>query len=103
MGDEQQKGGILCVHDCPVTSTGQLYSAVGHFIFFFSVRPSFAHQSLENLLWEALHLSLYTCCLPSLNPFLLFPVEEQLHVGAMLQGGSRGTATGLVLGLVHWT
>lgn len=65
--------------------------------------PSFAHQSLENLLWEAMHLSLCACCLPSLNPFLLFPVEEQLHVGATLQGGSWGTATGLVLGLVHWT
>lgn len=64
---------------------------------------SFAHQSLEKLLWKAVHLSLCACCLPSLNPHFLFPVEEQLHVGATFQGGSRGTAIGLVLGLVHWT
>lgn len=58
-------------------------------------------------LWKTccgkVHLLLCSCCLPSVNPCLLFPVEEQLHVGATFQGGSRGTATGLVPGLVHWT
>lgn len=43
------------------------------------------------------------CCLPTLNSLLFFPVEEQLHAGALLQGGSRRTASGLIFGLVHRT
>lgn len=92
----------MCVH-LPLSQHWVIVQCCGTFHCFFSVGPSFAHQSLENLLWEAVHLSLCGCCLRSLNLLLLFPVEEQLHVGATLQGGSWGTATGLVLGLVHWT
>lgn len=87
----------------PLSQHWAIVQCCGTFHCFFSVGPSFSHQSLENLLGEAVALSLCACCLPSLNPFLLFPVEEQLHVGATLQGGSGCTATGLVLGLVHWT
>lgn len=90
----------MCAH-FPLSQHWVTVQCCGTFLCFFIVGPSSAHQSLENLLWEAVLLG--SCCLPSVNPCLLFPVEEQLHVGATLQGGSRGTETGPVPGLVHWT
>lgn len=94
-------GSCVCAR-LPLSQHWVIVQCCGTFHCSFIVGPSFAHQSLENLLGEAVCLSLRAWCLPSLNPHLLFPVEEQLHVGATLQGGSWGTATGLVLGLVHW-
>lgn len=87
----------------PLSQHWMIVQCCGTFHCCFSVGPSFAHQPLKNLLWGAVHLSLRACCLPSLNAVLLFPVEEQLHAGATLQGGSGGTAPGPVPGLVHWT
>lgn len=43
------------------------------------------------------------CCLPGLNPLLFFPVEEQLHVGAVLQRRSWCAVSGFVFRLVHRT
>lgn len=71
--------------------------------FISSWHGSLVCLSLKNTWHRCKQYTLSIWCLPLLNLFLFFPVEEQLHVGAMLQGRSRCATPGLVLRLVHRT